>query len=361
MRHKYALVVIGAVLATVWVLPTGVHAAPNTEILQAVGESSGATCDVSKAYTYLQSKTSGNGWKVTPNVRDGNKGLDPEFACRLARFFSATGCGTIFSAVRDRSDTLRACGTLNGRSGCNAYGNSCHNYGLAVDVSGCYQYKNVMSRYGLHFPYNQTHIQCVEHARPQCSTQTRTCSGRPASVSIDDVIGQGGSNVGSGGRGSDEGRQDSILESFLKKIGLSSQNLSGQDSTGSLSAGAGQQTSGDYGKGGGVADIRTPISKPQSIDPAVQNKPVQKSESKQWGAARISCTQSSLNKIRILWRCDSPSTNSRGGTTSRRSGFNTKGKLSGGGYATFTESTGYRVQCLNNGKVVGEATCRVEK
>jgi len=146
------------------------------DIIKAAGEYGQTSCDSNAAYEYLKGRSSGHGWKIKPKV-GGHGGLDPEFACRLAAFFKAGGCSNIFSAYRGKEDTLRACGTLNGRKGCNAHGNSCHNYGLAVDAGGCSQKdKTLAKKFGLHFPYNNSHIQCIHIKSPRCSKDTPPCA-----------------------------------------------------------------------------------------------------------------------------------------------------------------------------------------
>lgn len=201
--YTFVLVACSGMLALAYIgiaAPVGVSAQmlDTEEVLRETGEATGATCDVTKAYAFLQERATGHGWKITPRRVSGDgqlaDGLNPEFACRLERLFRAAGCGKIFSAVRDRDDTIRACGTANGAPGCNAFGRSCHNYGLAVDVSGgtsCVaRLRRLAPQFKLHFPYENPHIQCVEHRKPVCVPPVGPCGGSSVvSPSVDGIAG----------------------------------------------------------------------------------------------------------------------------------------------------------------------------
>lgn len=120
---------------------------------------------------------------VTP-VKDGNTlrdGIDPSLACRLSKLFreaSQRGCQvSITSAYRSEDTQRRLCGA--GRSGCAPAGRSCHQYGLAVDVSSkCAGWlRKIAPEFQLVFPYYGEHIQCREHPVAACSPTTPPCNG----------------------------------------------------------------------------------------------------------------------------------------------------------------------------------------
>lgn len=108
-------------------------------------------------------------------------GIDPALACRLVELFdaaSARGCHPrISSAFRSAAQQESMCGA--GRSGCAPAGKSCHQYGLAIDVSArCIPWlRQNAKNFGLTFPYYGNHIQCAEHRIASCSPQTPPCNG----------------------------------------------------------------------------------------------------------------------------------------------------------------------------------------
>lgn len=109
------------------------------------------------------------------------QGIDPALACRLTKLFKAAeerGCSVkIISGYRSAQLQEDMCGA--GRSGCAPAGASCHQYGLAVDVtSACIGWLRAAApQFQLVFPYYGDHIQCAEHPRASCSPQTQPCNG----------------------------------------------------------------------------------------------------------------------------------------------------------------------------------------
>ncbi len=299
-----------------------------------VGKAAGASCDVQQAYAFLKTRT-------IAHYKNSIQKLDPEFACRLAAFFKAANCGQIYSAVRSRADHARISGNSNGagRPGVNSFATSCHTYGLAVDVSGCYQKRGLMAQYKLHFPYNTTHIQCIEHRRPSCSPQTKTCSGGKGRGTVADVLGQGGGAPpmadSGGGGGAPQGEGG---------------GASSGGGAGSPQGESGSQAGDGYNPYSNGNDKKYTLS-----DFAKSNKitPI----------ASISCTPSDINpseRVKIRWNCGGNSTRSRGGATQPQSTFRTQGSISGSVFVYPTVNTKYKVQCFNGVTLIGDAICSVE-
>ena len=145
-------------------------------------------CD-ENPYSALQREGFISGRNVVPR-QVGNTlvdGIDPALACRLLQFFrAAKACNPkIGSAYRSNSDQARACigvcGNPNGcSSGCARPGTSCHQRGLAVDITSSCSEKmsrearryNLISRIP-GYP-NPNHYQCIEHGR---SAGVSSCTG----------------------------------------------------------------------------------------------------------------------------------------------------------------------------------------
>lgn len=116
--------------------------------------------------------------KSGTSLRDG---IDPELACRLAKFLEYANksvCKTkIISGYRSAATQQAMCGA--GRSGCAPPGRSCHQYGLAVDLSSdCGgRLRKMASQFQLTFPYYGIHVQCAEHRGASRSSCTGPCKG----------------------------------------------------------------------------------------------------------------------------------------------------------------------------------------
>ncbi len=154
-------------------------------------------------YPYLEGQKTATDIQITPvsaeNTSGGLRpGIDPMLACRLAKLIRAMGekgCQIkVKSAYRSVQQQQSICGA--GRSGCAAAGTSCHQYGLAVDItSTCIaQLRTYLGtgnpsaigaqEFKLHFPYYGDHIQCVEHAQASCTPNTSPCGGLPSNPNL---------------------------------------------------------------------------------------------------------------------------------------------------------------------------------
>ncbi len=124
-----------------------------------------------------------SGAEVAPKWVNGQPqaGIDPALACRLAKMFQSTGaCAKITSAYRSAAKQQSMCGS--GRTGCAAAGNSCHQYGLAVDISGsCLQrLRQIAPQFQLiqnPIPGDPYHFQCAEHPGAGRSSCKGPCNG----------------------------------------------------------------------------------------------------------------------------------------------------------------------------------------
>ncbi len=141
---------------------------------KALYEKGNTSCNPKEAYAYLKSKAS-SGLKIEPKYVDGKyiDGIDPELACRLYNFLKSYPQFKIVSAYRSKADQAKICSGRYGNS-CARPGNSCHQYGLAVDVSPAnssklhYFLQSVLPKFKLHLAYSKPnkpngHIQCIEH------------------------------------------------------------------------------------------------------------------------------------------------------------------------------------------------------
>ncbi len=299
----------------------------------------------SNAKPFLQSRST----KPASHV----KGLNNDFADRLAKFFKAGEAAgqklTIYSGYRSipHQATLfkRAVAKYGSVAEARKFvappGKSNHNYGKAVDLrfngagvgktrASCMQNKackwahNNAGQYGLKFPMSWE----PWHIEPGGSVR----SGGE---------GQGDIGQGSNDDGTQSGNSQTQKPQSSQRSGSGGQSGSGQSGTGSQS---------------GNGTTATNTTDPYGIwtDP-VTGETVQNVASINCDPGTIGGTGRSL----IEWSCGGESTRSRGGTTRLQSRFNTKGKLTGKGYARPSVGTTYKVQCLAGDKVVGEAMCRV--
>jgi hypothetical protein len=150
---------------------------PSAEVIQEMHEKAGCSSD---PYAFLDNKqrhsAKGNPNSIVTPVTGDSGGLDVVFACRLTKLFEyieSQGCRITINSARRNKQVCGAAG-----SGCASQGNSCHQYGTAVDVGGpakCLELvtstigrQNKNGRFGLHVAYvekspDYRHIQCVEH------------------------------------------------------------------------------------------------------------------------------------------------------------------------------------------------------
>ncbi|MEY4747647.1 MAG: D-alanyl-D-alanine carboxypeptidase [Candidatus Parcubacteria bacterium] len=144
-------------------------------------------------YPILERVKGSGSVQITPSGTAGSlrNGINPGLACRLSKLiqaFAAKGCQIrITSAYRSAQQQQDMCGA--GRSGCAPAGRSCHQYGLAVDISSncTAQLRSYLGtrnssapgaqQFKLHFPYYGDHIQCIENAVAACSPSTKPCDG----------------------------------------------------------------------------------------------------------------------------------------------------------------------------------------
>jgi hypothetical protein len=161
-------------------------------------------------YQALQSYA-GSGVILAPQVGGAGSsqlqsGVNPVLACRLAQFLQyAQTQGYAFkissgyrSAQQQANTCMSICGntvcrTSQGDVGdCATPGNSCHQYGLAVDISGSTAAMNWAhtflgfgspgagaQQYKIFFPLrsDSVHVQCIENTTAACTPSTTPCDG----------------------------------------------------------------------------------------------------------------------------------------------------------------------------------------
>ena len=175
------------------------EATPEEPLCQGIEEASKryGGCD-SNPFPYLETHHGGDRSNsfVTP-TEDGKRGIDTALACRLKKlleFADSKGCRlTITSAMRP----TQKCNPTGGA--CASQGNSCHQYGRAVDLGGSSQClawltsvigrQNPRSPFKLHVAYlenaNYRHIQCTEHLVANASAAGGCRSACTGGISID--------------------------------------------------------------------------------------------------------------------------------------------------------------------------------
>ena len=182
-------------------------------------------CD-SDPYPYLEKRHRGDkSNSFITRGADSKTGIDAALACRLMKlleFAETKGCSlTINSAMRPR----QRCNPDGGA--CARQGNSCHQYGLAVDIGGtsrCLEWvttvigrKNPNSPFKVHVAYQENsndyrHIQCSEHiiANASHAQGCRTSCDGSARITPDTT------SIAGPGRTSPSG---GLADSFRKMIG----------------------------------------------------------------------------------------------------------------------------------------------
>ncbi|GEM_PF-6770212 len=76
--------------------------------------------------------------------------------------------------------------------------------------------------------------------------------------------------------------------------------------------------------------------------------------------ASLTCTkEDGSSKVTVEWLCGGASSGSRLGTTNRAAAISTKGSVRGTASTTSTGAISYKLQCTEGTKIVGEDTCRV--
>ncbi len=309
------------------------------------------------AKTFLQSRST----KPESHV----KGLNADFANRLANFFrAAEGAGyglKVYSGYRsiEHQDRLFKAAVIRygSESAARRYvappGRSNHNFGKAVDLrfsssnAKRWAHQNA-ERYGLWFrmAHEPWHIEPKGGVREDSQTASQQ-------QRLNEITNTSNSN---------DQEEVGPLQQMLNNLtdadtpyNNESTPQEGYGSTGPQNNDQSQASPPTSGIGNNGRDINPADSMdtPGSIWDFFKKKD---------RATTLSCASDNINlgeRVLIKWSCGDGSTSSRGGTTRKESRFNTKGRLSGGGYASPRESIRYKVQCLAGKKVVGEAICSI--
>jgi len=145
-------------------------------------------------YDILIKEYNGGSHNIAPKTgADGKSigGIDGALACRLTKFFEVArqkGCNPkLSSGYRSETEQANACQRVCGNpggcsSGCAAPGASCHQKGLAVDLTAsCIGWMRMAApQFRLVFPYRGQHIQCAEHPSAGVRSCNRPCDGGAA-------------------------------------------------------------------------------------------------------------------------------------------------------------------------------------
>jgi hypothetical protein len=312
----------------------------------------------SNAKPYLQSKS----LKPPSHV----KGLNAEFANRLAKFFKAAeGAGglQIYSGYRSPEHQAKLYAAAKRKYGASARrwvappGGSNHNKGTAVDLRfarqrvgntaqcmrnrACKWAHQNASAFGLKFrmAHEPWHVEPSGSVKGGAgNTQMNMPMGgnqKAAAPMTDPNSGGGQGGSGQQGQGNQAQKPQGGQPPQMPKMGGAGGAQSGGAQNPYSTAGGGDQ----YGIWGGQD----------------AGKPVE-------SVASISCDPSTISgseRSFIKWNCGGESTRSRGGTNRRYSRFNTKGRLSGQGYARPKADTSYKIQCFSGDKMLSEAVCSI--
>lgn len=154
---------------------------PAAEVIKEGAKNGG--CDYDPYQKLQQLGVIGAGAQVVPRTVNGQpqEGIDIALACRVSKMFEHAGrCAKITSAYRSPQKQQSLCGS--GRTGCAPPGTSCHQYGLAVDISGpCLQkLRQIAPQFQLiqnPIPGDPYHFQCAEHRGASRRSCTGPCNG----------------------------------------------------------------------------------------------------------------------------------------------------------------------------------------
>lgn len=280
--------------------------------------------------------------ECVPAGQNGQGGINSGLACRLVKLFDAAaraGCSPrINSAYRSAAKQASMCGA--GRSGCAPAGRSCHQYGLAVDVSCADMLRRMAPQFQLHFPYWGPHIQCIEHRTAGCSPSTPPCKGG-GPISDPGQAGPQGQQPPGGQPGGDTSQ---------------GQPQGGQPGGGQPGGGQpGGQPGGDQGM-------------PTGVSPSSQQDPFQKQEDKSQitdpdaiSDMTLTCDPETIAKgesAAIEWTCPD-GTRSVGVSSSSLAPLSTKGVVSGSSIVKPQKKTTYTVQCKKGERIVAKQSCDI--
>ena len=163
-------------------------------------------CDFNPYPILEGSFKTGSGVQITPSSTGGDlkDGINPALACRIVQFFrfaQTQGCTfKIKSAYRSAQTQANVCKSICGNPGgctgsakCGVPGNSCHQYGLATDITStpqCMSWAQKIlgvgntgavgaQQFKIFFPMpsDAIHLQCIENTVGACSVSTKACDG----------------------------------------------------------------------------------------------------------------------------------------------------------------------------------------
>ncbi len=184
--------------------------------MQELQKKGAVSCNPDEAYNLILSRdaggrSSGLSLKIKPRLDPKTQmfvdGIDPELACRIAALMKSDPKIKVIHGYRSVADQRRLCGASGQSRGCAPPGRSCHNRGLAADLSFPKNYsrayrQNLLSKFKLHLAYSSNaHVQCVEHKKANVDSCNTPCA--RAGVYI--------SQNGSGPQSSEYEQQNDVL------------------------------------------------------------------------------------------------------------------------------------------------------
>lgn len=328
---------------------------------------------VNEAKAYLLSLADNTAGRVSrPEDPDNIYQLNNTFAVCAANFLKAyqnvfgQGSVVIVSAYRSPSVNAAAGGVSGSR----------HTVGLAMDVNPrgggsyktLYEFAKQNPSLGVCFPHygwDNPHMTLASGANSgsseaaKCAAQgvTQPCSGAPSFDS------QAASYVGA----TDGAGTQSQPSYDIQPDSAQSRTQSAQTSPPAAQQ-QGASSGGSSGSSGGAAGQQT-AANPYGTNSYGTTNPygIWSDAGTQEGAsttvsAVLTCNPGNIAKgerVLITWQCGEGAASSMGGTSRRAAGFYTAGLLSGQGYASPSETTVYKLLCLDGSRVLGEDTCSV--
>ncbi len=159
--------------------------------MQELQKRGSVSCNPDEAYNLIMSRDAGGrspglALKVKPTLNPQTRmfvdGLDPELACRIAALMKSDPKIKIIYGYRSIADQTAICGASGKAHGCAKPGRSCHQRGLAADLSFPKEYSRayrqlLLSKYKLHLAYSSgAHVQCIEHKKASVSSCNFPCA-----------------------------------------------------------------------------------------------------------------------------------------------------------------------------------------
>jgi hypothetical protein len=305
---------------------------------------------------------------------NGEKGLNPNFACRLSKYFEhleTLGCKPTFSsAYRSAAHQASICGGGKDK-GCAPPGRSCHGAGIAADASnisvqtGCGRaLPSVAAQFGLIYGYSSdpnviqrasgnNHIQCIEKKTTGCDASERDICGKDSSAFAFPDNGKSYQVQ------QNSGAQQSGAQSEVDKVNAANKQAEAQ------AAGMQQpQSSGGGGSGTGGPSAADGPGGAGGSGAAGQAQALQQSGASSlvlpMNEAKLSCSPEQVEPgklVQIEWVCTQGATPRI--VTQRKTRIAVPQRATGVLSVAPPSSTTYTLSCVKNTQLVAQSTCSV--